>query len=294
LASAPLRRGNPPTRQLVGGNDVPVIEINQWALERMHFPAELRIVPGATHLFEEPGTLDQVVKEAIDWFVMHVGQGKAKSIQLPFADRRSAGRLLAERLQKFKQERPLVLALPRGGVPVAYEVAAQLGAPLDLLLVRKIGAPGHPEFGIGAVIDGKDPQILLNRDLLSQVPIGQAYINDEARRQLREIERRRDQYLGDREAISVAGRTVIVVDDGVATGSTVRIALRAIRQKQPAKLILAVPVGAADSIRTLASECDEVVCLAMPEPFRAVGLHYANFDQTTDEEVRQLLNSQLT
>lgn len=290
LAADALSRVKSPTLLLVGGKDSQVIELNRWALRQMRCPVELRFVPGATHLFEEPGALDQVVKDAIDWFTKHLRKSNVKSVHLPLSNRRSAGRLLAERLQRFRQEHPLVLALPRGGVPVAHEVAAQLGAQLDILLVRKIGAPGHPEFGIGAVIDGENPQILLNQDMLSQVPVGEAYIKQEATRQLQEIERRRDQYLGDREPIPVTGRTVIVVDDGVATGSTVRIALRAIRQKRPAKLILAVPVGASDSLRTLTSECDEVVCLAMPEPFRAVGAHYANFDQTTDDEVRRLLN----
>jgi putative phosphoribosyl transferase len=209
---------------------------------------------------------------------------------LPFADRRAAGRLLARQLLKFKPERPLVLALPRGGVPVAYEVASQLDADLDLLLVRKIGAPHHPEFGIGAVIDGDNPQILINRDVADQLRVPSGYIHNEAHRQLREIERRREQYFGGRRPIPVAGRTVIVVDDGIATGSTIRAALRAIRQKKPARLILAVPVGAPDSLLSLNSECDEIVCLLTPDPFHAVGAHYDDFTQTTDEEVKRLLD----
>lgn len=290
LAGEALPRVQAPTLLLVGGNDEQVLDLNRRAMRHMRCRVELRIVPGAGHLFEEPGTLDQVVGEAVRWFARHLGGEALEAPQLPFADRREAGRLLAARLLKFKQAHPLVLALPRGGVPVAYEVAEQLDADMDLILVRKLGAPYHPEFGIGAVIDGDKPQILLNREVLEQIPVPSGYIQSEAHRQLREIERRREQYLSGRQSISVTGRTVIVVDDGIATGSTVRTALRALRQKNPARLILAVPVGAQDAVRSMDAECDEVICLASPDWFQSVGAHYRNFSQTTDEEVKQLLD----
>lgn len=289
LASDRLPLVEAPTLLLVGSRDREVLELNRWAMGRMKCPVELCIVPGATHLFEEHGTLDYVVSQAISWFERYASKPLAEAINLPFANRRDAGRLLAHTLMKFRKDHPLVLALPRGGVPVAYEVAERLDADLDLLLVRKIGAPHHEEFGIGAVVDGASPQIIINREIADQLAIPSGYIHNEAHKQLREIERRRSEYLGTRKPVPISHRTVIVVDDGIATGSTVRAALRAIRQKNPARLILAVPVGARDSLVTLRRECDELICLATPDPFFAVGAHYANFEQTSDDEVRQLL-----
>lgn len=206
-----------------------------------------------------------------------------------FDDRRDAGRRLAQALARYRESDPVVLALPRGGVPVGFEVAKALGAPLDVLIVRKIGAPGHPELGIGAVIDGSAPHLVLNEDVIRQVRPPAAYIEDEKRRQLAEIERRRRRYVGDRSATPVAGRTAIVVDDGIATGGTVRAALRGLAGSNPARLVLAVPVAPADSLAELARDCDDIVCLATPEPFYAVGAHYRDFTQTGDEEVVRLL-----
>jgi putative phosphoribosyl transferase len=206
-----------------------------------------------------------------------------------FEDRRAAGRLLAAALARYRDSDPVVLALPRGGVPVGFEVAKALGAPLDVLIVRKIGAPGHPELGIGAIIDGSEPYLVLNEEVIRQVRPQAAYIEEEKRRQLAEIERRRRHYLGDRPAIPVACRTAIVVDDGIATGGTVRAALRGIRGGNPARRVLAVPVAPADSLAELAGDCDEIVCLATPEPFYAVGAHYRDFTQTGDDEVIRLL-----
>lgn len=207
-----------------------------------------------------------------------------------FEDRRDAGRRLAAVLSRYRQSRPVVLALPRGGVPVGFEVAKALAAPLDVLLVRKIGAPGHEELGLGAVVDGQDPQLVLNHDVIRTVRPPPGYIEAEKRRQLAEIERRRRQYVGDRPPTPVEGRTVIVVDDGIATGATVKAALRGVSQHRPARLVLAVPVAPADSLDELTAEGDEIICLATPEPFFAVGPHYRDFTQTEDEEVIRLLN----
>jgi putative phosphoribosyl transferase len=186
---------------------------------------------------------------------------------------------------------PVVLALPRGGVPVAFEVAKALRAPLDLLLVRKLGAPGHEEYGIGAVVDGADPQIVLNEQAMGIIDPPAAYIDAEVQRQLVELERRRKAYLGSRDAIPVEGRTVVVVDDGIATGSTITVAVRALRKAGAARIVVAVPVAPADAISALRREVDDLVCLATPEPFHAVGPHYADFGQTTDQEVIDLLNA---
>jgi putative phosphoribosyl transferase len=210
-------------------------------------------------------------------------------ITLPFADRREAGRALAARLINKARDNPVIVALPRGGVPVAYEVAKALSAPLDLLMVRKIGAEGWEEFGLGAVIDGDHPHLVLNEAVVRQIDPNPDYIRAEMQRQLKEIERRRLIYCGDRKPISLAGRTVIVVDDGIATGGTVRAALEGVRRNSPEKVILAVPVAPPSTLEALAALCDEIICLASPVNFGAVGAFYSNFDQTEDDEIIQLL-----
>ncbi|MBT2186109.1 phosphoribosyltransferase [Sphingobium nicotianae] len=206
-----------------------------------------------------------------------------------FRDREEAGRRLARAIAGHCPDRPVVLALPRGGVPVAHEIAQALGADLDLLFVRKLGAPGHEEFGIGAVIDGAHPQTVLNDEIVRELSPGSDYIRNETARQLREIDRRRREYLGDRKPIDLTGRNVILVDDGIATGGTVRAALKGLRRARAGKILLAVPVAPPDALRSLANECDEIICLLSPYPFYAVGVHYADFRQTSDEEVKQLL-----
>ena len=207
-----------------------------------------------------------------------------------FVDRQDAGRQLAKAVAALNLEHPVVLALPRGGVPVAFEVARALHAPLDLLLVRKIGAPGHEEFGLGAVVDGDAPQIVLNEEIMRLVDPPAGYVESQARRELAELERRRKAYLGSRPPIPLKDRTVIVVDDGIATGVTMTAALKGLRRTSAARVILAVPVAPADTIETLRLDVDDIVCLAMPDPFSAVGLHYEDFGQTTDDEVVTLLD----
>ena len=206
-----------------------------------------------------------------------------------FANRRAAGRQLAERLQHLRPDHPLVLALPRGGVPVGFEIASSLGAPLDIVLVRKVGVPWQPELALGAVVDGADPQVLINEDLAAELGIDQSYIASETTRQLEEIERRRKIYFGSRPPASLVHRTVIIVDDGIATGSTIRVALRAVKKAGAERVILAVPVAPNDTLLQLRQEADEIVCLLLPDPFIAVGAHYLEFSQLADDEIIPLL-----
>ncbi len=203
-----------------------------------------------------------------------------------FADRTEAGRALAQRLSRMSLPPPIVvLALPRGGVPIGAEVARALNAPLDLLLVRKIGAPWQRELAVAAVVDGQPPDIVLDDETMAATGVDRAYVEAQAAQELQEIERRRHAYLRGRTPVSVEGATAIVVDDGIATGTTVRAALKALRRRNPARLVLAVPVAPSDTLAALRAEVDDIVCLAEPYPFHAIGLHYRDFHQVGDDEV---------
>jgi putative phosphoribosyl transferase len=213
---------------------------------------------------------------------------------LIFADRAEAGRLLAERLARLRLRDALVLALPRGGVPVGAEIAKALGAPLDVVFVRKIGAPDQPELAVGAVADGADPEIALNAELVEALGLDEDYIAAAAARELRVIERRRHAWSGLRPEVPPAGRAVIVVDDGVATGMTMQAALRQLRRRKPARLIAAVPVASRSAVTMLGREADQVVCLSAPRRFGSVGSFYRSFGQVPDEEVAALLRGAVT
>jgi predicted phosphoribosyltransferase len=205
-----------------------------------------------------------------------------------FLDRGDAGRQLAARLRSYADSPDvLVLALPRGGVPVACEVAQALGAPLDLFLVRKLGLPGQEELAIGAIATGGVR--VLNEDVVRTLGIPDDLIDAVALKEWQELQRRERLYRGNRPAPDVRGRTVILVDDGLATGSTMRAAVAALRRQLPARIVVAVPVGAPETCAQLQEDADETICARTPEPFRAVGLWYSDFSQTTDDEVRALL-----
>ena len=209
--------------------------------------------------------------------------------RIVFADRRDAGRQLAAALGRFGAADLAIFALPRGGVPVGYEVAKALGAPLDLVPVRKIAAPHEPELGIGAVVGGQDSLVVLDDELVRLVAPRPGYVEAEVGRLLVEIECRRVRYRGSLHPISPAGRIAIVVDDGIATGATARAALRALAQRGARRLILAVPVASPGSLASLSAEADEIVCLLTPSRLRAVGAYYQSFAQTSDQEVVGLL-----
>ncbi len=206
-----------------------------------------------------------------------------------FADRSEAGRRLARTLASMKLTDPVVLALPRGGVPVAAEVAAVLHAPLDLLLVRKIGAPAQRELAVAAVAEGAGDGLVLDAETMEVTGATRAYVEREAIGERAEIARRRALYLGGRAPASIEGKTAVVVDDGIATGTTVRAALQVLRRRHPARLVLAVPVAPPRVVADLRPLVDDLVCLEQPAAFYAVGVHYADFHQVSDEEVIAVL-----
>jgi predicted phosphoribosyltransferase len=213
----------------------------------------------------------------------------ASGMRDSFRDRTEAGGELAGLLAEYA-DRPdvIVLALPRGGVPVAYEVARALRAPLDVFLVRKLGVPGHEELAMGAIATGGVR--LLNREVVDSLRIHEEVIDGVAAAEQDELERREREYHGDRPPPDVRGRTVILVDDGLATGSTMRTAVAALRRQQPARIVVAVPVAAGSTCADVEAEVDQIICARTPEPFRAVGIWYDDFTQTTDAEVRSLLD----
>lgn len=204
-----------------------------------------------------------------------------------YADRREAGAVLAGHLREFAGRDVVVLGLPRGGIPVACEVAMALRAPLDVFVVRKLGLPGHPELAMGAIASGGVR--VLNDDLIRQLRVPYAAIDAVARTEQIELERRERAYRGAQPQIPIEGRVVILVDDGLATGSTMRAAVLAARRLIPSEIVVAVPVGARETCRALAEVADDVVCALVPDPFTAVGLWYDDFEQTTDDEVRRLI-----
>lgn len=212
---------------------------------------------------------------------------------MPFRDRREAGERLAAALAKHRGQPAVVFALPRGGVPVAEPVAEALQAPLDLVLVRKIGVPYQPELAMGAVADGGEPVTVRNEDVIAMGAIGQTEFEAVRRAQLTEIERRRSAYFAGRARPDAAGKLALVVDDGVATGATTRAALRAVRALGPNRVILAVPVAPRDALAALRDEADEIVCLETHDPFGAIGLFYSDFRQVSDEEVVAALDRSL-
>jgi putative phosphoribosyl transferase len=205
----------------------------------------------------------------------------------PFRDRREAGRELALRLEHLRGPDTVVLALPRGGVPVGYEVASHLGAPLDVIVVRKLGVPGQPELAMGAI--GENGVRVVDEDLMARARVRPGDLERVERAERAELERRVRLYRGDRPALSLRGKVALIVDDGIATGSTARAAARVVRAAGASLVIVAAPVGPLDALKRFGSDADEVVIARTPDPFYAIGAFYADFSQTTDEEVRQLL-----
>jgi predicted phosphoribosyltransferase/dienelactone hydrolase len=286
-----------PTRLIVGGADEAVIGLNERALRRLRCPKDLVIISGATHLFPEPGALDEVARLARDWFLGHLrppqnspaGRDVAPEEEevLMFRDREDAAGRLAAKLKGRKLHDPLVLGIPRGGVVIGAVLARELGADLDVILSRKLRAPEQPELALGAVAE--DGRIYLEpraRPLFEEL---KGYLVAERRHQLGEIARRKKLFRAVRPAAAVAGRSVIVTDDGIATGATMIAALQTVKAQGAREVIVAVPVASPDRLREVGRCCDDTVCLLCPRHFRAIGEFYEDFSQVADGEVVELL-----
>ena len=295
LAGPWLTRVRVPTLLIVGGHDDLVLQLNREALDRLRPPASLEVIPGATHLFEEPGALEEVARLAVQWFTSHLFHMRRewsgpRLEARRFRNRSEAGRLLAAEVADFAhREDVIVLGLPRGGVPVAYEVATALGVALDVLNVRKLGFPGHEELALGALATGGIR--VLNPEELR-------FVSDEeieaiTRREQPELARRERLLREGRPAPRLLNQTVIVVDDGVATGATMRAAISAVRAQHPAQLVVAIPAGPPETCREIASEVDELICLIAPPLFFGVGQWYEDFSSGSDADVRRLMRKAL-
>lgn len=208
-----------------------------------------------------------------------------------FRDRQDAGKKLGEELEKLQLREPVVLALPRGGVPVAMEVAKAIDAPLDLLIVRKVGAPGNPELAVAAIVDGDPPDIVLNREIVEAYSLDDAALAALISNERPELDRRRLVYRSKGKPLSIAGKTAIIVDDGAATGTTMKVAIRALRRRSPREIVVAVPVSAPDALVELVREADRVVCLSQPTHFRALSYHFLSFPHIADNEVVDAVNA---
>lgn len=304
LAAGDLSAVKAPTLLIVGGADSTVLEMNTSAFQQLRCAKRLEVVPGATHLFEEPGALDSVALLAQEWFTTHLsgarrstgeyGSRRRRStsrrfdMTLPYRNRREAGVILAGLVRGLPPLDSVVLGLPRGGVPVAFEVARALDAPLDVFVVRKLGVPGHEELAMGAIASGGTR--VLNDDVVDSLRISPEAIDAAVRRETIELRRREVLYRDGRPPVDVRGKRAILVDDGLATGATMRAAVAALRALGPAEIVVAVPVAAVESCDDFRRDGETCICAETPEPFYGVGLWYRDFEPTSDEEVRALVS----
>jgi putative phosphoribosyl transferase len=292
-----------PSLVLIGSHDPLLPDVRAGAARCP--AATLSVVEGASHLFEEPGTLDEALTRTVEWFRARLAEpaadppgetrlrervvGSASLYGPLFRDRRDAGRQLGERLaEMYGDQNVLVLGIPRGGVPVADEIAKRLAAELDVVVARKLGAPGYPELAIGAVTANGGR--FLNEEVIRELNVSGAYLETVTDEQRAEARRREERFRRGQAAADFRGRTVIVADDGLATGATMRAAVRSVRAGGPARVVVAVPVGSDEACSALRDEADDVLSLFTPEPFWAVGYYYEHFEPTEDAEVEQILS----
>ncbi|HEY5923542.1 MAG TPA: phosphoribosyltransferase family protein [Kofleriaceae bacterium] len=293
LAGSALPLVRAPTLLVAPGNHENTVEIDRAAIEQMTASTQFAIVPGAGPRFAEPGALDEVVQLAAEWLVDHFAHALVESANRrgswgrQFRDRRSAGERLAHLLVHHAGEHTVVFGLPRGGVVVADAIAKLLGAPLDVWLVRKIGMPIQPELGMGALAEGA--ALVLDPMSVKWSGTSPDDLKSIVHRKADEIRRRAQLYRGDAPAPDIHGKTVILVDDGIATGGTVRAAIRGARKRGAAHVVVAVPVAAAEAVQTLEEEADELICLATPRHLNAVGAWYQDFRQLPEEDVIAIL-----
>jgi len=300
LAMDELPNVQAPTLLIVGEDDEPVVQMNREAFAAMKCEKSLEVIPGATHLFPEPGALERVARLARQWFITHLrparSAGRALAVLEPqandypdpmFRDRDDAARQLAARLKKLELHDPLVLGIPRGGVVTGAVLARELGAELDIVLSRKLRAPTQPELAIGAI--GEDGHVYLSEMARAIPGVTDEYISQERTYEMEEIERRKKLFRSVRPAASSAGRSVILTDDGIATGSTMLAAIDVVKAHHPREVVVAVPVAPPNRLGPIREKCDRLVCLHAPESFWAVGQFYANFKQVEDEDVLRLL-----
>lgn len=290
LAGDYLAAVQAPTLLIVGGLDEQVAQLNDWAARHLRAACQLAVIPGATHLFPEPGALEEVATLARDWFRRHLAEESTKPVE-GFRDRAEAGRLLAERLRDRPLTQPLVLGIPRGGVVTGAALAKELGAELDVVLARKLRTPWHAELAMGAL--SEEGEVIWNPQVLSDAGVPPDYAEGEIARQTAEIERRKRMVRAVRPAAAMAGRSVILTDDGIATGATLMAALHVVRHHRPREIIVAVPVAPPAAVQALKNEGVEVVCLLAPIDFRAVGEFYEDFEPVEDAQVLELLRQSL-
>jgi len=272
---------------IVQGDADPIIKESLTLYEHFISDKKLVLIKGADHLYSKEEHLREAREAIVDWFVEKLGQEEVPEIKI-YKDRKDAGIQLASRLKDYKdREGVIVLALPRGGVVTGYEVSSYLSCPLDVFIVRKIGFPGEPEFAIGAV--SETGTVVLNESVVSMYQISEKYIKDEIARQKKEIERRVSAYRGGKKMPEIKGKTIILVDDGVATGATIKAAISALKMEKIEKLVVALPISPPETADKLRQMVDEFICLETPDDFMAVGSYYQDFTQVNDEEVIEIL-----
>lgn len=286
LAKNALPRVIAPTLLIVGSLDYGVIELNEQAYKELHCEKKMEVVEGATHLFEESGKLEEVAALAVKWFADHLQPTSITKDLFPFKDRNDAARKLMRFLNNYKDKNCVILAVPRGGIPIAYTIAKNFHFPVELLMTKKIGHPLQQELAIGAV--NLEDSVL---DEQLSATVDPTYIGSEIKRIRQLLKENYKKFMGDHQPLDLENKILLIVDDGIATGNTILSSIKMLRQKKPEKIVVAVPVAPRETAERISREVDDFICLYTPDPFIGVGLHYVNFSQVSDSEVISLLKN---